>query len=257
MADEPQLLLLPGLGADGRQYGPQAGLPFRVRVVEWPEPVSQSETLAEYGTRIAKSLGPHPNAWVGGISLGAMVALETARALRARGVILIGGCTSHRQIATLFKLTLAAAALLPDWIIHQSLRVTPAAMKLFEQLTPEQRDLMTRMVREHSPRQIRWSCRALSRWDCCATPVNVPIRAIHGADDEVIPLKNVHPDEVVPGGRHLISMSHPEQVNRFLTETVLGSHAPENSGRAALPSGSAPGGSAPGGAAAAERQDWR
>lgn len=220
MHDAPTLLLFPGLGADARTYGPQKSLPIRLEFAEYPEPESPHESLAHYSQRIASTIGPRPNLYVGGVSLGAMVALEAARLLNARGVILIGGCTSGRQISPLFRTVLAAGAAMPTRFVRPALLASPLAFLAFERLSREHRRLMTRMLREHSPAQIRWSCRAILEWECCAMPPEAPVHAIHGADDEVVPLQNVRADHVVPGGRHMINLQAPEEVNRFIVERI-------------------------------------
>jgi pimeloyl-ACP methyl ester carboxylesterase len=229
MSDAPTLLLFPGLGADARTYGPQRSLPVRLEFAEWPEPESATESLAHYSQRLAEAIGPRGNVYVGGVSLGAMVALEAARLLNARGVILIGGCTSGRQISPLFRSVLKASSMMPTRFVRPALRLSPLAFLVFERLSREHRRLMTRMLREHSPEQVRWSCRAILEWECCAMPPEVPVHAIHGQDDEVVPLRNVRADQVVPGGRHMISLQAPEEVNRFVVERI---GAAERSGRA-------------------------
>jgi len=106
---------------------------------------------------------------------------------------------------------------MPRRFIRPTLLLAPAAFKMFERLTPEHRALMTCVLREHSPEQTRWSCRAILEWECCAMPPEAPVHAIHGEDDEVIPLKNVEVERVVQGGRHLINLQCAGDVNAFLT----------------------------------------
>lgn len=216
MPDAPMLLLFPGLGADARTYGPQRSLPVGLEFAEWPEPESPAESLAHYAQRIAERIGPRANLYVGGVSLGAMVALEAARLLNARGVFLIGGCTAGRQIAPLFRSVLALGAATPTRLIRAALLASPLAFLVFERPTRAHRRLMTRMLREHSPAQTRWSCRAILEWECCAMPPEVPVYSIHEEHDEVVPLRNVRADCVVPGGRHMISLQMPGEVNRFI-----------------------------------------
>jgi pimeloyl-ACP methyl ester carboxylesterase len=220
MSDAPTLLLFPGLGADARVYRPQRELPIQIEFVAWPEPESQRESLAHYAQRIASSIGTRLHLHIGGISLGAMVALEAARLLDARSVFLIGGCTSHRQITPPFRAVLRAGAAMPAKMIRPSLLLAPLAFKMFERLSPEDRKLMTAALREHSPVQTRWSCRAILEWECCAMEPDVPVHAIHGEEDEIIPVDKVQVEEVVPGGRHLINLSNAQQVNRFIYDRL-------------------------------------
>lgn len=216
----PTLVLFPGLGVDERLYGPQQNLPVRLDVPRWIEPESMDETLSHYSQRMAAAIPPRPNLYIGGVSLGAMVALEVARHVRATAALLIGGCHSHRQISPLFRSVLRLASWMPRGWVHPSLAVAPLAFKLFERLPSDQSRLMTTMLRSHSPTQLQWSAGAILGWSFDPRDTDPPVYAVHGEDDEVIPLKNVRPDQVVPGGRHLISLSHPDQVNGFLEESV-------------------------------------
>lgn len=220
MPDAPTLLLFPGLGADPRVYEPQREIPANLEFAEYPEPESSDESLAHYAQRTADAIGPRENLYVGGVSLGAMVALEAARLLDARGVILIGGCTAGRQISRPFRAVLSTGAAMPTRLIRPSLLSAPLAFLMFERLSRHDRRLMTRVLREHSPAQIRWSCRAILEWECCAMPPGAPIHGIHGEKDEIIPLKNVRAEYVLPGGRHLINLQAPEAVNRFIVRVM-------------------------------------
>jgi pimeloyl-ACP methyl ester carboxylesterase len=220
MSEPPTLLLFPGLGADSRVFAPQRALPFRLRLPEWPEPESATESLAHYAHRFADGIGQCDNLYIGGVSLGAMVALETARLLNARGVIRIGGCTAGRQISRSFRMVLATGAAMPTRFVRPSFLLAPLAFKMFERLSPEHRRLMTRVLREHSPAQTQWSCRAILDWECCAMPPEVPVHAIHGQEDEIIPPANVRPERVVPAGKHLINLQKWEEVNRFIAEQI-------------------------------------
>lgn len=220
MGERPTLLLFPGLGADPRVFEPQRSIPFPLLFADWPEPESPRESLAHYAHRMAERIGAHENLYVGGVSLGAMVALEAARLLNARGVFLVGGCTSGRQISPLFRSVLATSAAMPKKFVRPSLLLSPLAFMMFERLSREHRRLMTRVLRQHSPEQTRWSCRAILEWECCAMPPDVPVVAIHGEEDEVIPTRNVGVDHVVAGGRHLINLQCAQEVNRILTSGI-------------------------------------
>ena len=52
------------------------------------------------------------------------------------------------------------------------------------------------------------------------SPLACPIHHIHGAKDKVIPVRKACPDRVVPGGGHLINLTHAPEVNRFILECL-------------------------------------
>ena len=53
-----------------------------------------------------------------------------------------------------------------------------------------------------------------------APPANVPICHIHGERDLVLPIGQAKPDRVVAGAGHVLSLSHPRQVNEYLEECM-------------------------------------
>jgi pimeloyl-ACP methyl ester carboxylesterase len=59
--------------------------------------------------------------------------------------------------------------------------------------------------------------------DWTAPPdVGCPIHHIHGSDDRMIPLPRLHPppDVVIPGGGHVIHLTHADQVNAFISRRL-------------------------------------
>lgn len=216
--EKPTLLLLPGLGTDRRFFQPQQSLPIFKEVIKWIEPESKQESLQHYSLRMAEHIGHRPGAYIAGASLGAMVALELADQIGACGVFIIGGCRSHQEISPLFRAVLNAGAMMPMRWIRPSLLLGPLALTLLEGLDRARINLMMRMLREHSREHIRWSCRAILEWECCASPPRIPIWTIHGTRDEVIPARH---DHWVPQGHHLISLGHPQAVNSFLMKRTM------------------------------------
>ena len=55
MNRQPTLVLVSGLGADGRLFEPQRALPWPIVTVKWLEP-HRRETLADYAQRLATAL---------------------------------------------------------------------------------------------------------------------------------------------------------------------------------------------------------
>ena len=227
-ADAPQptirLVLFSGLAADGRLFERQrrglepAGV--RVETPSWIEPLTDHEPLASYAGRMAALLAPREpgeRLFVGGVSFGALVALEVARHLPdVHGVFIMGGCRDTRAVAPFFRFACLAAQYVPTPVLKSILYGSPAALVLFESLNWEHMRLYSRMVNDASPRQVRWSAGALLGYQSPGDPPGVPVRLLHGQRDLLIPVKNVNADYVIPRGRHLIALTRPKEVNEIL-----------------------------------------
>jgi pimeloyl-ACP methyl ester carboxylesterase len=61
---------------------------------------------------------------------------------------------------------------------------------------------------------LKWACGAVLSWQ--PTPSTVPVFHIHGDRDRLIPIDRVRPTDVVAGGGHLVSLTHPAEVTAFL-----------------------------------------
>ena len=87
------------------------------------------------------------------------------------------------------------------------------------ELLPSQRMFFEEMLVAAQPAFVRWGIRAITEW-LGAGELPMPVYHIHGSDDELIPCENVHADHVIPGGGHLINVTHAAELagvsRRFL-----------------------------------------
>ncbi len=204
---------LPPVGNGHRRAalcGKQAALPDLI-VVRWIDPLPR-ESLPAYARRLAAVIDPGTPCLVGGCSFGGMVATEMCWHLDARACLLISSIRSPGELPYYFALTHCAL------LATQLLRLVPLASRTTLPIT-----------RHVLP---CGSSRRLSNWPAiravfCNGPPGryspgsrvrhqAPVVAIHGTRDRILPCRNVHADEYVEGGGHLLPLTHPEEVNRFL-----------------------------------------
>ncbi len=215
-----RLVLLPGMGADRRLFQPQRAAFPELEVPDWlpPEP---SESLESYGRRMAAAIDPTPPLWLGGVSLGGMVALGMARRVRPEAVFLIGSCRSGRAVPGYLRFLERLSRPLPTRAIELSWVLAPLVAGKVEALDRHQRQLAIEMLRDTPTAFVRWASRALVAWSC-ADDLTCPVYHIHGDRDRLLPLARVRPDRVVQGAGHLLSLTHPDAVNAFLREHIEG-----------------------------------
>lgn len=216
--DQPRLVLLPGMGCDRRLFEPQFAAFPRLEVPPWLEP-RHEESLTAYGRRMAATVADDGPIVLGGMSMGGMVALEMARYLPVKRVILIASCRSGRCIRRSLCLPERLARPLPA-LVYKALH--PAAPLLIRggRLSDQQRALFVTMVRDTDHHFLKWACGAILRWSFDAGgAAAIPIAHIHGRQDWLIPAERVQPDALLPGG-HMIHWSHTEAVNDFIREQL-------------------------------------
>lgn len=205
------------MGADARLFGPQRKAFPRLEVPGWLAPEAD-ETLAAYGRRMAAEIDPRPPFFLGGVSLGGMIALEMARHLRPRGVFLIASCRSSNAIPQYLKVLEEWTHEWLDVLIDFAIPLSPLAVSILGNPTDADRRLCLRMFHDTPPEFLRWACSAVVKWP--GSRPDRPVWQIHGADDHLIPARAVRPDLLVPGGGHLINLTHAGEVNGFIRERM-------------------------------------
>jgi len=229
MADACSVVLLPGLGTDDRLLGPQRSALGDVEVPPWIAPRAE-EGLPEYAQRLAATVSCRRPAILGGVSLGGMLACEMARHLRPQVVVLIASCRSGQSVGPSLRLLHGLVGPLPAWTIRGMQRLSAMLSDLAIGATASQRKMCIEMFCDADVDFVRWALAAIVRWR--PAPLDgVRVLAIHGAKDRLIPLRRVRADEIIPDGGHLINLTRPEQVNRFLGKALEIAKAGEQADR--------------------------
>ena len=200
------LYLLPGMGADASMYsGPWQRLP-NVKFVDWPPFVGES-TLSELGQRMIDVYGVSADDEIGGTSLGGMVALEMAKQLGQRRVLLLSSALSPREVNPLLRLLSPLTPIAP--------------LGLAKSILGRSRRASAAMLQRADTRFLRAMCRAVIRWDGYAGPTDGLVR-IHGNRDWMIrcPASAHHIDNA----GHLAVLTHPEESVRLVEKHWLAEH---------------------------------
>lgn len=214
----PRLIMLPGLAADARLFGPQRAAFEPFEVPPWL-PVRKDDSLADYARRMAESFDTTEPFILVGVSLGGMLAQEIARHSNPVCVILVSSCDDGDQVPRYFHWFEALTRPIPDRVLGTGRVLAPFISRYFSGATAEHAELTAAMVRSTPIEFIRWGAHAIFEWRG-AGELSCPVYHIHGDADRLIPPENVTADRIVEGGGHLINVTHPDQVNAFIAECI-------------------------------------
>ena len=214
-----RVILLPGLGADARQFTPQREVIAHLEVPQGIEPAS-AEPLSHYAKRMADTLDVRTPFFLGGSSFGGIVALEMAHHIRPDAILLIGSCRSAEAVPS----NLRGIARLGTKLPHMSMLffkwMAPIIIRDLRQMTPPHKRLFLDMLSAIKPDFFRWALQAIASWRS-ETPPAIAIHQIHGQHDRVLPLDPAQTDAIiVADAGHLINLTHIRQVNAFLHEIL-------------------------------------
>ncbi|QDU97160.1 alpha/beta fold hydrolase [Lignipirellula cremea] len=218
--DEPEpvrLILFSGLAADADVFIPQKLAFPRLKVPAWPVPEA-NDTLDSYARRMAEALGPPGRMVIGGMSFGGIISLYAATYLDPLAVVLIGSVESPAELPCWLRLMRPLRPLLrffPVRLMQFFLR--PLASKFVRDRWPRWGGL-ARQFRDCEPAVLKWSLARMLDWET-APQLSCPVLRIHGDWDCVLPGPETA-DTIIPGAGHLISLTHPTQVNDFLRKVL-------------------------------------
>lgn len=208
------IVVFSGMAADPAIAMPQLLAFKNLKVPLWPQPL-ENDSLTSYCERLAYELRPLGAVAIGGISFGGIVAMEVAKFLEPKCVILIASVRSPQQIPWRIRVLRSFLWLLPlipirwmQWLA----RAVPLWSKVLAGVVQQ--------FRQADPVTLRWSIRQVLRWEI-APALNCPVYQIQGDRDFLFPHQLTAPDVLIRGGGHLISLTRGKQVNEFIRECLL------------------------------------
>ncbi len=219
MDEVPPLILLSGMGADGRLFREQRACFENLITPDWI-PHRREDTLASYAERMAGEVNPGCSCYVGGSSFGGMVALEMARHLDAKACFLIGSIRSSRQLPRRIRVLRPLAGLVPEACGGVPVVLAKALSPLGKRVLSPAANSMLGQLADTNRGFLRWASLAVLRWSPEPDGWSVPIHQIHGDRDRVLPHRLTDPDVLVSGAGHLMALTHPVPVNEFLERNI-------------------------------------
>jgi pimeloyl-ACP methyl ester carboxylesterase len=215
---------LSGLGADQRIFKNVVIPETDLFPLDWVQPQQKSEPLDGYAKRLATNI-KHELPVLMGVSFGGMMAIEIAKLIPVKAVILISSIKSSHELPLWMKLfgRCKAEYLLPS-VPLKSIKpinaIKPIQNYFLGANTPETIEIANEFRENVDPLYLKWSVHNIFNWKNEWSPPH--IFHIHGDNDKLFPISKVKPTHVIKNGGHFMVMSHCDEINKIVTEICSG-----------------------------------
>lgn len=208
-----ELFLFSGLGADKRVFDFLDLNDYTVHHVEWIKPFPK-ETMGEYAQRLLPQV-KSGNPILMGVSFGGMIALEIAKLIQTKKIILISSARSSSAIPSYFKFMakLRIQKLMPPSAIKK-----PNEMLywLFGVSTPEHRALLASIMADTDEIFFTWAIETIAKWDNQLAAAEIV--QIHGTKDRILTLQKA--DYTIKGGGHLMVVTRANEISAIIKHVL-------------------------------------
>lgn len=223
---EMNIVCIPGLGANALIFKPQQTyFAERLYVPDFLQPKNH-ESLQAYSERWAvhlKNSLSKPYVLVG-MSMGGMFVQELSQYLDAKALILLGSLQKPMPHQTMHQWSEKIGQRLPKSILRAIRYCSPHWVAFFEGLSRNEKQLMYQMSRQIEVDFYKWQAQAAAAWikTGFTGQYTCPVFRAHGGKDTMVFLDQpLGPNDLfLPKARHLINLTHAEQINSFIEQCI-------------------------------------
>ena len=205
-----------GLGADERVFQKLKLQGYQPVHIRWVAPKMQ-ESISDYAQRLTKQIKSDSPILIG-LSFGGIIAVEIAKQLNTKKVILISSTKNQQEIPFYFKIFrwLPIHLLLPAKIILWFGQLL--ASWFFSLETIDERKLFRAILLDTDAKFTKWAIHQIISWKNELTPEN--IYHVHGESDRIFPYKFIHEDFSITKGGHFMILNRAEHISQLIQKII-------------------------------------
>ncbi len=209
------IYLLPGLGNDERVFKYLDFTGVEVVHLPWLMPL-QDEGIEKYALRMAAKI-THPKPVIVGLSFGGMMAVEIAKHVAVKKIILISSAKGKAEIPFYLR-WMGKTGLQHVLPVTWFLKANAVTYWCFSLREKEHRKLLKDVFDATNHQLYRWSGNAILTWGNIEEPA--PIIHIHGTADRILPYRFINPTHTIQNGGHFMLITHAQEVSALLKEII-------------------------------------
>jgi len=214
--EKPNCYILSGLGADERVFDQIDFGDFAPVFIPW-EDVKPDQSFESCIRQLSKQVKT-PNPILIGISFGGMIAQEISKLFENCPVLIISSVRTRQELPWMMRMSgkVGLHKLIPIKLVLRNKRLNHW---LFGTKTKREEKTLDQILADSDPVFTKWAIRNITKWRR-SEKIPAKVIHIHGDQDRIFPLKNVHPDYVIREGTHLMTVSKHEEVSKVIQEAL-------------------------------------
>jgi pimeloyl-ACP methyl ester carboxylesterase len=211
-----ELYIFSGLGADERVFQRLDFSDFLATFIKWIVPL-EKESIEQYSTRLLDQIKTLKPTLIG-LSFGGIIAVEVAKQIETRKVILIASAKNKNEIPFYFRFAayIGIHKLLPLRIMKSS---NFAENWFFGTSSAFEKQLLGQILKDTDSIFLKWAIDKVARWRSQIMLSN--IFHIHGSSDKILPMRFVNCNYTIKGGGHFMTLNKEDELNKILTQQIL------------------------------------
>lgn len=214
--EKPGCYIFSGLGADERVFDRIDFGDFSPVFIPW-EPVDPDQSFESYIRQLSKHIHSE-NPILIGISFGGIVAQEISTLFGNCPVLIISSVQTRSELTPFMRFSgkIGLHCLIPMKRVLKNKRINHW---LFGTKTESEKKLLNQILADSDPVFTKWAIRQITLWKRTERiPAN--LLHIHGDADRIFKISNVHPDYIIPGGTHFMTVSQHEETGKAIQDAL-------------------------------------
>ncbi len=209
------MYIFSGLGADESVFQRLDFTGFSKTFVKWIVP-QDKETIENYTARLLDQITTTKPILIG-LSFGGLIAVEMAKQIDTKKVILIASAKAKSEIPFYYRFAgqLKIHKLLPTRLLKSSNFITNW---FFGTSSTFDKQLLKQILIDTDPTFLKWAIDKVTRWTNQTQIEN--IFHIHGTSDRILPLSFIKCNATIKNGGHLMTLNNADELNEIIREQL-------------------------------------
>ena len=210
-----KIYCISGLGADHHVFKNLELNGHELKPVPWVRP-EKNELIDNYARRMIECI-EEPSPVILGVSFGGMMAIEIAKLINVKKLIIVSSIKSPAEMPQWMRLAgkLQLNKLLPIKSYKMTERIDNDRLGVSNE---EERLLVAQYRRSADSMYMSWAVNEVLNWKNGWQPGNIV--HIHGDKDKIFPVKNLKADHIIKNGTHLMVYNRAKEISELLAEVI-------------------------------------